>query len=123
MVKNEVPNVLIHAEIFRYLKSVFYTDEKTTAIYQLLIASDRLLTLGGQDVLVKHSKGLIEDWEVVLHDSFMSFVSDLMLQDENFLQKPIEEQIKQLQDYAKAKANVIVEASKQKLETIESMIQ
>lgn len=123
MVKNEVPNVLIHAEIFRYLKSVFYTDEKTTAIYQLLIASDRLLTLGGADVIVKHSKGLVEDWEVVLHDSFMSFVSDLMLQDENFLQKPIEEQIKQLQDYAKAKSNVIIEASKQKIETIESMLQ
>lgn len=122
MVKNEVPNVLIHAEIFRYLKSVFYTDEKTTAIYQLLISSDRLLTLGGNDVMVKQSKGLVEDWEIILHDSFMSFVDELMLQDPNFLSKPIEEQKATLIDFAKAKATTIVEANKVKLNGIDSML-
>lgn len=122
MVKNEVPNVLIHAEIFRYLKSVFYTDEKTTAIYQLLISSDRLLTLGGNDVMVKQSKGLVEDWEIILHDSFMSFVDELMLQDPNFLSKPIEEQKAILINFAKDKANIIVDANKVKLNGIDSML-
>jgi hypothetical protein len=122
MVKNEVPNVLIHAEIFRYLKSVFYTDEKTTAIYQLLISSDRLLTLGGNDVMVKQSKGLVEDWEIILHDSFMSFVDELILANPNFLKLPIEEQKASLIDFAKTKANTIVDANKVKMNGIDSML-
>lgn len=122
MVKNEVPNVLIHAEIFRYLKSVFYTDEKTTAIYQLLISSDRLLTLGGNDVMVKQSKGLVEDWEIILHDSFMSFVDELILANPNFLKLPIEKQKTTLIDFAKTKANTIVDANKIKMNGIDSML-
>jgi hypothetical protein len=122
MVKNEVPNVLIHAEIFRYLKSVFYTDEKTTAIYQLLISSDRLLTLGGNDVMIKQSKGLVEDWEIILHDSFMSFVDELILVNPDFLKEAIEVQKATLIDFAKAKANTIVEATKIKMNGIDSML-
>lgn len=122
MVKNEVPNVLIHAEIFRYLKSVFYTDEKTTAIYQLLISSDRLLTLGGNDVMVKQSKGLVEDWEIVLHDSFMNFVDEILLSDPNFLLNPIDEQKSILIDLAKLKATTIVDANRVKINGIESML-
>jgi hypothetical protein len=123
MVKNEVPNVLIHAEIFRYLKSVFYTDEKTTAIYQLLISSDRLLTLGGNDVMVKQSKGLVEDWEIILHDSFMSFVDTLLLEDSDFLKKPIEEQKLTLINFAKEKAKEIREANSIKMDSLDSMVE
>jgi hypothetical protein len=123
MVKNQVPAVLIHAEIFRYLKSVFYTDAKTTAVYELMINTDRLLVLSGEEVLLREAKGLAEKWEVILHDSFMSFVDQMIALEPDFLMQDFEVQKTKITDMAKAKATQITDSNKVAVQGIDSMIQ
>ena len=123
MVKNQVPAVLIHAEIFRYLKSVFYTDAKTTAVYELMINTDRLLVLSGDEVMLRQAKGLAERWEVILHDSFMSFVDQMIALEPDFLTQPFEVQKTKIIDMAKLKATQIAESNNVSVQGIDSMIQ
>jgi hypothetical protein len=123
MVKNQVPAVLIHAEIFRYLKSVFYTDAKTTAVYELMINTDRLLVLSGDEVMLRQAKGLAERWEVILHDSFMSFVDQMIALEPDFLTQEFEVQKTKIVDMAKLKATQITESNNVSVQGIDSMIQ
>lgn len=111
MVATGVPAVLIQAEIFRYLKSVFYTDAKTAKIYELMVNSDRLLVMSSEEIQLREAKGLAEKWEVILHDSFVTFTDELM-QDERFLTYDLPTQKAMLFDLAKVKANEILEARK-----------
>lgn len=101
LVKNEMPAVIIQAEIYRYLKSVFYTEKLSSQIYNLLIKTDRLLIMPKDEIYIELAKGLIFDWEVVLHDSSIMFINELLLDNPTFFDLKFEQQKEQL--IAKAK--------------------
>ncbi len=122
MIKNQVPPVLIQSEIFRYLKSVYYTDSKTTAVYELLTSADRLLVLSSDEIAVKLATKLVEPWEVILHDSFMSFTEELLTENVNFLELPLETRIEQVKEKAKTKAAEIKTNNNIEVDTIEKVI-
>jgi hypothetical protein len=88
-----------------------------------MINTDRLLVLSGDEVMLRQAKGLAERWEVILHDSFMSFVDQMIALEPDFLTQPFEVQKTKIIDMAKLKATQIAESNNVSVQGIDSMIQ
>lgn len=86
----------------KYLRAVKYDDQKTGRIYDLIIASDRLLTMSQEVIANKLSRNLVFAWEVVLHDSAFNFIQELIAEDESFLEKDMDEMKQLLIERAKS---------------------
>lgn len=122
MVENNMPPVIIQAEVYRYLKSVFYTEKLSSQIYVLLLQTDRLLIMPQDAIFIEQSKGLVQDWQVILHDSAITFINELMLEDVNFFNQELTIQKEQLITKAKAEADAARAAKEITLPGIETLI-
>lgn len=103
-IKNGLPPFVVHTIVLKYLKTLFYNQLESAAAFNLIVQCDRLLCLDDEEVAVKLSRGIVMDWEVILHDSAISFVMELTRDNERFLEQPLETQITAMQEMAKAKA-------------------
>lgn len=72
---------IIHHIIFKYLTTLYYNEKQTAQIFKLILASDRLLVMSQTDVLLQEKMGDCLKWEVILHNSAIQFVDELI--DEN----------------------------------------
>lgn len=122
MIKAGVPPVILQSEIYRYLKSVFYTDIRTSSVYQLMVNVDRLLVLSSDEIALRQAKQLAENWEVILHDSFLTFVDELEKENPEYLTLDFDVQKNLIIEKAKAKSNEIKEANTIETPTIERII-
>lgn len=116
------PFVIQHI-IYKYLQTLYYNERQTSLIFNLIVATDRLMVLSQQDVLLKEKFGLADKWEVILHDSSIQFVNELIEEKKEvnicgvddcysgFFALPFDEQKKLLIEKAKAKADSIKSAS------------
>jgi hypothetical protein len=57
------------ANMYNYIKAINYTDEETTAIYDLILEADELLLMSSADIIARVANGSIEKWQDVLHYS------------------------------------------------------
>lgn len=57
------------ANMYNYIKAINYTDEETTAIYDLILEADELLLMNSADIIARVANGSIEKWQDVLHYS------------------------------------------------------
>jgi hypothetical protein len=94
------PPVVIASYIYKYLRAIFYDNPKTARAYDLIIAADRLFSMTRADITNELPRNLIQSWEVVLHDSALTFIGDLVRENPNFLDQEMSVMIEQL----KAKA-------------------
>jgi len=101
--KAGLPPFLIEAIIFRYLQTLYYNEKETVNVFSLIMTTDRLLTLSQQDILLKYSRGLVQNWEIVLHDSAVVLIGELVLANPKFFELEFAEQQLQLQAQAKTK--------------------
>lgn len=101
--KAGLPPFVIHSIIFRYLQTLYYNEKDRAAVFSLIINTDRLLTLSQNDIMLKFTRGLAKDWEVVLHDSAINLISELMVEDEAFLELAFVDQQKKLIEKAQSK--------------------
>lgn len=122
MVQNNMPAVIIQSEVYRYLRSVFYTEKLSSQIYNLLIHTDRLLIMPKDDIFIEQSKGLVENWEIVLHDSSITFINELLLDNENFFDQEFSVQKEQLVTKAKVRAEEIAKAKQIVIPGIDTLI-
>lgn len=100
-IKNGLPPFVVHTIIIKYLKTLFYNQLESAHAFNVIVRADRLLTMDDEEVDMKLSQGIIADWEVVLHDSAVSFVMDLVAVDKGFFEKDIQVQIDALVEMAK----------------------
>lgn len=107
MNKNEMPPILIQSEVYRYLKAQFYTDKVTSQVYQLIIDTDRLLTMSSVDIQLSEKNGKVAKWESILHDSALTFIQELLQDDPKFFDKDIQVQKDSLIEKAKNKLTEI----------------
>lgn len=105
--KAGLPPIMMQQILERYLQSHFFTDEKVAKYLSVINYSDRLMGLSQQDILVKSLKGIIEPYEIIIHDSPISLLKDIELNDETFFKKDIKEQIEIF--IAKAKEKAVIE--------------
>jgi len=95
------PPFVIQSIIYKYLQTLYYPDVQGQQIFNLISQADRLLTMTLDEINLKLSKGLVDKWEVVLHDSAINLVNTLMMENEAFFEQDFEIQLQQL--IAKAK--------------------
>ncbi len=103
-IKNGLPPFVVHTIVFKYLKTMFYNQLETAAAFNLITSTDRLLTMDDDEVALKVSKGLILPYEVILHDSAVTFIMQLLQDNPSYLNQELATQQQQLIDVAKAKA-------------------
>jgi hypothetical protein len=107
--KAGLPAFLIRTIIYKYLNTLYYNEKSTAEVFTLLIHADRVITLSSEDILLKTQRGEIEKWEAILHDSAISFIDELILENPKFFEQEFTVQKEQLIDKAKAKASVMTQ--------------
>ena len=95
------PPFVIQSIIYKYLQTLYYPDVQGQQIFNLISQADRLLTMTLDEINLKLSKGLVDKWEVVLHDSAINLVNQLMMENAAFFEQDFDTQLQQL--VAKAK--------------------
>ena len=103
-IKNGLPPFVVHTIVFKYLKTMFYNQLETASAFNLITSIDRLLTMDDEEVTVKLAQGLIAPWEVVLHDSAVTFIMQLSQSNPRFLEQDLATQETQIVELAKQKA-------------------
>ncbi len=98
-----MPQFVLYTIMYKFLSSLYYTEQQTMAVFNLLLNADRLSLLDSTEISVQQSKGLIEDWEVYLHSSSVQLINELMRNDQKFLEKQLTDQISLLQELAKTR--------------------
>lgn len=97
-------SIIISALIYQYISNRFYSDKATAKVSEIVMNSDRLLTLTNQEVTERKAQGLVQTWEVVLHDSAFQLINELIGSNPSFLDSELNEQVAALTALAKDKA-------------------
>jgi len=102
-----LPDSVVSMLIFKFFNSMHFGDSRTQRATTLMTKADRLLAINSDDLAVKIAQGVVEPWEVVLHDSVTHIVTSLMLEDERLLDLELDEQIKRVEERAKQLVNEV----------------
>lgn len=114
--KAGLPPFIIHTIFHKFLRTLYYYEQTTTDVFRLIVSSDRILTMPSDEAEAKLAKGLVEKWEIVLHDSAVTFVDELRKEYPDLFEQDLSQQIELLQGKAKDLAKSIVSPS-QSLQT------
>jgi hypothetical protein len=117
-IKAGLPPLLLRIYMERFLRAMYFNEQETGKILDLIIATDRLLPFNNEDILLKQAKGTIEQWEVIIHDSAIDFIRELIAEDSTFMSLTLEEQKKKLVDKSKAKLLLMESERRAKTEAV-----
>jgi len=106
-IENGLPDIAIYSLIYSYINTRFSSQKETIEIFTLILAADRLALSSNDDVAIMKANNTAATWQVILHNSAISFIQELMMKDPKFLEQEMEAKISQLRDFAKAEANAI----------------
>lgn len=101
------PPFVIQSIIYKYLQTLYYPDVQGQKVFNLISQTDRLLTMTLDEINLKLAKGLVDKWEVVLHDSAINFVNELSMADPNFFELDFDLQKQALINKAREVAGAI----------------
>jgi len=95
-VKNGLPSFVVYEIVYRFIKSMFYNEADRAGIFDLIINTDRLLVMPYEQINIESAKGTVQNWEVVLHDSAITIVKNLIRLNPSFLDQDVSVQRDQL---------------------------
>jgi hypothetical protein len=108
-VKAGVPPSITFSNVYNYIRAIHYTDEETSAIYDLIINADELLLMSSADIVARVANGTVEKWQDVLHHSAPQLVMELIREFiptgdvQKFTDLPMNEQVIALRNLAAEK--------------------
>jgi hypothetical protein len=102
--ESNAPSHIISALIYQYISNRFYSDKATAKVSEIVMNADRLLTLTNSEVTERKAQGLVQAWEVVLHDSAFQLINELIGSNRDFLDSELDAQVAALTALAKEKA-------------------
>jgi hypothetical protein len=123
-IKAGVPPSITFSNVYNYIRAIHYTDEETSAVYDLIINSDELLLMSNADILARLASGSVEKWQDVLHNSgpqlIMELIRDFIPTEgaSRFLDQPMSEQIAALRAKAAEKIAVTLDPIQQAQQTL-----
>jgi hypothetical protein len=123
-VKAGVPPSITFSNVYNYIRAIHYTDEETSAVYDLIINADELLLMSNADILARLASGSVEKWQDVLHNSgpqlIMELIRDFIPTEgaQRFLDQPMSDQITQLRAKAAEKIAVTLDPIQQAQQTL-----
>ena len=123
-VKAGVPPAVTYSNVYNYIRAINYTDEESSALFELIVNADELLLMSNADVLARLASGTVEKWQDVLHNSAPQLVMELMRDyipvegASRFFDLPMSEQIAQLRAKAAEKIAVTLDPIAQAQQTL-----
>ena len=123
-VKAGVPPSITFSNVYNYIRAIHYTDDETSAIYDLIINADELLLMSNADVLARLASGTVEKWQDVLHNSAPQLIMELIrdyiptAEAPSFLALPMSDKIRLLQEKAAEKIRVTLDPIQQAQQTL-----
>lgn len=99
--KSDLPEVIIQDMVYRYMAKVHKNSSLSMQIYELIESSDRLIAVDSADVAIGLSRGTIQKWESILHQSVFYIIDKLIREDDSFLADDMDVQIEKIQTAAK----------------------
>ena len=123
-VKAGVPPAVTYSNVYNYIRAINYTDEESSALFELIVNADELLLMSNADVLARLASGTVEKWQDVLHNSAPQLVMELMRDyiptegAPRFFDLPMSEQIAQLRAKAAEKIAVTLDPIAQAQQTL-----
>lgn len=106
-INSKAPPFMIRTLMLKYLQSVFYNQHEALSVFDIVVHADRLLTMDSQDIAIGLAKGTVAKWEVILHDSVVQIIQNLMLENTGWLDKELGEKIDDVIAKAKETASAI----------------
>ena len=123
-VKAGVPPAVTYSNVYNYIRAINYTDEESSALFELIVNADELLLMSNADVLARLASGTVEKWQDVLHNSAPQLVMELMRDyiptdgAPKFFDLPMSEQIAQLRAKAAEKIATTLDPIAQAQQTL-----
>jgi hypothetical protein len=111
-VKAGVPPSITFSNVYNYIKAIHYTDEETSAVYDLILNADELLLMSSADIALRVANGTIEKYQDVIHHSAPQLIMELIRNHiptedaQRFIDLPMAEQIAALNRLASDKIAV-----------------
>ena len=105
--KSGAPDAVIHSLIYQFLSNRFYNDSESMDVFEIIVAADRLLTLNSEAIIQRKAQNLVQPWEVILHDSAVALINELIATDPNYLELEIDEKVARLVELSKTKAPTV----------------
>lgn len=121
-VKSGQPSIFIQALVRDAANRIFFKDPESQRVFELLSKTDRLIAMTETDINIKQTKRLVENWEVILHDSGMLFVDELEGANPKFWEQPFDTQKQQLVDKAKTMAAAMTPVSTSVIQTAQQRL-
>lgn len=106
-IENGLPDIAIYSLIYSYINTRFSSQKETIDIFTLILAADRLALSSNDDVAIMKANNTAATWQVILHNSAISFIQELIMKNPKFLEQEMETKINELREMAKAEANAI----------------
>lgn len=88
-IKNGLPAFVVYEIIYRYIKTMFYNETDRAMAFDLLVTADRLLVMPYDQINLELARGIVAGWEVVLHDSGIQILKNLVEADPKFFDKDV----------------------------------
>jgi hypothetical protein len=98
-VKAGVPPSITFSNVYNYIRAIHYTDEETSAVYDLIINADELLLMSSADIVARIANGTVERYQDVIHHSAPQLIMELIrnfiptAEAERFIDLPMSEQV------------------------------
>ena len=111
-VKAGVPPSITFSNVYNYIKAIHYTDEETSAVYDLILNADELLLMNSADIALRVANGTIEKYQDVIHHSAPQLIMELIRNHiptegaQRFIDLPMAEQIAALNRLASDRISV-----------------
>lgn len=102
-IQSGAPPMIRKQILIKYLMSVYANEEKTAKVFELLIQADRLLDCTSDEITVKMARGTVQKWEDVLHTSAQSLITEIELENPDFLDEEMDVKVQALIEKAKSK--------------------
>lgn len=116
------PSFVIQTLIYNYLQKLYYNDEQSKKIFELISTTDNLLVLSSDEINQRLSRNIIDRWQVVLHDSAINLVNNLIAANPQFLTQPLTAQRDQLIAAAQAQAATVPQGGTSALNAAQNRI-
>ena len=98
-----MPDFVVYTIMYKFLSSLYYNDQETMGIFNLIQNADRLLLIPNSEIGAGVGSGRIERWEEYLHISVVTLIAELLRGNPKFFEQDMKAQIEQLQNLAKEK--------------------
>jgi hypothetical protein len=119
------PSIMTQSVIRDALGRIYFKDTESKKKLELITRADRLMAMSEQDINLKRANRLVEPYEIILHDSILLFIDELVELNPKFWELSLKQQKDLLVTMAKEKvafiqpvATTVVQTAQQKLERV-----